>query len=56
MRLTVRIHDEGPQHDLWAEVDELPGFYATGDSEAELRRLIAEACWEEWLVDAGMQA
>lgn len=33
--LTVRVHDEG-EGTLWAEVLELPGCFATGDTEDEL--------------------
>lgn len=33
--LTVRVHDEG-EGTLWAEVVELPGCFATGDTEDEL--------------------
>lgn len=37
----VRIHEEGPS--FWAEVLELPGCFATGDSLDELREAIEEA-------------
>lgn len=33
--LTVRVHDEG-EGTLWAEVVELSGCFATGDTEDEL--------------------
>lgn len=33
--LTVRVHDEG-DGTLWAEVVDLPGCFATGDTEDEL--------------------
>ena len=33
--LTVRVHDEG-EGTLWAEVVELPGCFASGDTEDEL--------------------
>lgn len=39
---TVRIHRE-PGHDLWAEVEELPGCFASGRDERELREALAEA-------------
>ena len=39
---TVRIHRE-PGHDLWAEVEELPGCFAAGRDESELREALAEA-------------
>jgi len=39
----VRIHDEGPGERLWAEVDELPGCFASGRDMAELREALSEA-------------
>ncbi|MGH3600724.1 MAG: type II toxin-antitoxin system HicB family antitoxin [Pseudonocardiaceae bacterium] len=39
---TVRIHDDG-RDGLWAQIDELPGLFASGDSEDELYEAIAEA-------------
>jgi predicted RNase H-like HicB family nuclease len=39
---TVRIHAE-PGHDLWAEVAELPGCFASGADMKELREALAEA-------------
>lgn len=39
---TVRIHSE-PGEDLWAEVEELPGCFASGRDLAELRTALAEA-------------
>jgi predicted RNase H-like HicB family nuclease len=39
---TVRIHSE-PGEDLWAEVEELPGCFASGQDMAELRAALAEA-------------
>jgi predicted RNase H-like HicB family nuclease len=39
---TVRIHSE-PSEDLWAEVDELPGCFASGRDMAELREALTEA-------------
>lgn len=39
---TVRIHEE-PGHDLWAEVDELPGCFASGRDMGELFEALAEA-------------
>ena len=39
---TVRIHSE-PGEDPWAEVEELPGCFASGRDMAELRAALAEA-------------
>jgi predicted RNase H-like HicB family nuclease len=39
---TVRIHSE-PDEDLWAEVEELPGCFASGQDMSELRAALAEA-------------
>ncbi len=39
---TVRIHRE-PGHDLWAEVSELPGCFASGRDMSELREALNEA-------------
>jgi predicted RNase H-like HicB family nuclease len=39
----VRIHDEGEGQSLWAEVDELPGCFASGRDMDELREALAEA-------------
>jgi predicted RNase H-like HicB family nuclease len=39
---TVRIHSE-PGEDLWAEVEELPGCFASGQDMSELREALAEA-------------
>ena len=39
---TVRIHRE-PGHDLWAEVEELPGCFASGRDMDELREALSEA-------------
>lgn len=39
---TVRIHREVGR-DLWAEVVELPGCFATGRDMSELREALAEA-------------
>jgi predicted RNase H-like HicB family nuclease len=39
---TVRIHNE-PGHELWAEVAELPGCFASGKGMDELREALAEA-------------
>jgi predicted RNase H-like HicB family nuclease len=41
-RYTVRVHQE-PGHDLWAEVLELPGCFASGAGMAELREALTEA-------------
>lgn len=39
---TVRIHQEAAG-DLWAEVAELPGCFASGRDMGELREALAEA-------------
>jgi predicted RNase H-like HicB family nuclease len=39
---TVRIHAEDG-HELWAEVTELPGCFASGDTMPELRAALSEA-------------
>lgn len=39
---TVRIHSE-PGQDLWAEVEELPGCFASGRDMDELREALSEA-------------
>ncbi len=39
---TVRIHSE-PDQDLWAEVEELPGCFASGRDMDELREALSEA-------------
>jgi predicted RNase H-like HicB family nuclease len=40
---TVRIHNEGPEERLWAEVEELPGCFASGWDMEELNEALAEA-------------
>jgi predicted RNase H-like HicB family nuclease len=40
---TVVIHDEGPGQRLWAEVEELPGCFASGRDMGELMEAVAEA-------------
>jgi predicted RNase H-like HicB family nuclease len=40
--LTVRIHHEDGQ-DLWADIEELPGCFATGRDMVELREALDEA-------------
>lgn len=41
---TVRIHNERDQeYSLWAEVDELPGCFASGRDMDELREALSEA-------------
>jgi predicted RNase H-like HicB family nuclease len=40
--LTVRVHRE-PGEDLWAEVDELPGCFASGRDMNELAEALTEA-------------
>jgi predicted RNase H-like HicB family nuclease len=39
----VQIHDEGPGEPLWADIEELPGLFASGADLDELREAIAEA-------------
>jgi predicted RNase H-like HicB family nuclease len=39
---TVRIHDEGPDG-LWADVEELPGCFASGDNHEELMESLKES-------------
>jgi len=39
---TVRIHSE-PGHELWAEVDELPGCFASGADMDELREALSDS-------------
>lgn len=41
-RLTVRVHPE-PGQDLWAEVEELPGCFASGRDMNELAEALNEA-------------
>ncbi len=41
-RYTVRVHQE-PGHELWAEVLELPGCFATGTDMEDLRQALTEA-------------
>lgn len=40
---TVLVHNEGPGQRLWAEVEELPGCFASGWDMSELRAALAEA-------------
>jgi len=40
--LTVNVHDEG-DGTLWADIEELPGCFATGDTIEELREAVQEA-------------
>lgn len=41
---TVQIHHEpGQQYPLWAEVEELPGCFASGRDMDELREALSEA-------------
>jgi predicted RNase H-like HicB family nuclease len=41
-RYTVRVHQE-PGRELWAEVLELPGCFATGTDTEDLRQALTEA-------------
>ena len=41
-RYTVRVHQE-PGHELWAEVLELPGCFATGTDMEDMRQALTEA-------------
>lgn len=40
---TVLVHNEGPGQRLWAEVEELPGCFASGWDMGGLREALAEA-------------
>jgi predicted RNase H-like HicB family nuclease len=41
---TVRIrHEHGQEYPLWAEVEELPGCFASGRDMDELREALSEA-------------
>ena len=40
---TVLVHNDGPGQRLWAEVQELPGCFASGWDMSELRASLAEA-------------
>lgn len=42
MTYTIRVHAE-PGETLWAEVDELPGCFATGRDMDELMEALAES-------------
>jgi predicted RNase H-like HicB family nuclease len=42
-RYTILIHNEGPGQRLWAEVEELPGCFASGQDLDELMEAVAEA-------------
>lgn len=50
MELQVIVH-EAEDGSLWAEVPQLPGVFAAGDTEDELRSCLLEAI-EMWLEDA----
>lgn len=50
--LTVRVHDEG-DGTLWAEVVELAGCFATGDTEDELFDNVLDAIATVLDVDRG---
>lgn len=39
----VHIHNDGPDDGLWAEVEELPGCFASGFTSDELRESLQEA-------------
>jgi predicted RNase H-like HicB family nuclease len=52
---TVHIHHEpGADHPLWAEVDELPGCFASGRDMDELRAALAEAV-SQYLSEPGRE-
>lgn len=42
LNYTVLVHDEGPEG-FWAEVEELPGCFATGDTLDELWDSVGES-------------
>lgn len=50
MELQVIVH-EAEDGSLWAESPQLPGCFAAGDTEEELRACLLEAI-ELWLEDA----
>jgi len=40
---TIRVHNEHDGNGLWADVVELPGCFASGDTIDELREAVEEA-------------
>lgn len=43
-RLTIHVHrEDGPDGELWADIDELPGCFASGRDMNELREALNEA-------------
>jgi predicted RNase H-like HicB family nuclease len=41
--LTIHVHREEDGGELWAEIDELPGCFASGQNMAELSEALDEA-------------
>lgn len=41
-KFTARVHEED-DGSLWAEIEELPGVFSSGDNEDELRENIVDA-------------
>jgi predicted RNase H-like HicB family nuclease len=41
--LTIHVHREDGDDELWADVDELPGCFASGQDMNELREALNEA-------------
>jgi predicted RNase H-like HicB family nuclease len=52
LSILMRIEDDGS---LWATVEEMPGVYATGDTENELRESLEEGI-SLWLAKPGEPA
>lgn len=53
MELTARVHNEDSSY--WAEVTELPGCFASGDTLDELKEALAESV-RLYLADRGPAA
>jgi predicted RNase H-like HicB family nuclease len=52
---TIRIHHEpGQEYPLWAEVEELPGCFASGRDMDELREALSEAV-SQYLSEPGRE-
>jgi predicted RNase H-like HicB family nuclease len=41
--LTIHVHRDDDGGELWADIDELPGCFASGRDESELREALNEA-------------
>lgn len=42
-RLTIHVHRDDGDSELWADIDELPGCFASGRDMNELREALNEA-------------